>query len=86
MSNVVNLNDRRALRDVSEPCAATVAEIEHLLARAKRGEVVGIGYVCATASGGCATGFEFGKGFTGFALIAGSHMLARRLEDEHCSR
>ena len=81
MSNVVNLNDRRALRDVSEPCAATIAEIEHLLARAKRGEVVGVGYVCALSDGGMATSFESGKFVPGLALVAGAHILARRLEE-----
>ena len=83
MSNRVNLSERRARRDTSEPCAATIAEIESLLARAKRGEVVGVAYVSATPNGGIGTGFEFGKSRTGFALLAGAHMLARRMEDEH---
>lgn len=83
LSNVVDLSERRALRDASEPCAATIAEIEHLLARAKRGEVVGVAYACATSSGSMGTGFEFGRARSGFALLAGAHVLARRLEDEH---
>ncbi len=82
MGNVVDLSERRGLRDASEPCAATIAEIEHLLARAKRGEVVGVAYACATSDGGMGTGFESGKAVTGFALVAGAHVLARRLEDE----
>lgn len=81
--NLIDLSERRALRDASEPCAATIAEIEHLLAQAKRGEVVGVAYVCATSGGAMGTGFEFGKSRSGFALLAGAHVLARRLEDEH---
>lgn len=82
--NVVDLSERRALlRDAPEPCAATIAEIEHLLSRAKRGEVIGVAYACATPAGGMGTGFEFGKARSGFALLAGAHVLARRLEDEH---
>ena len=81
--NVIDLNERRVLRDASEPCAATIAEIESLLERAKRGEIAGVAYVTATASGQLGTGFEFGKSKSGFALLAGAHLLARRLEDEH---
>ena len=44
---------------------------------------MGVAYVSATPNGGIGTGFEFGKSRTGFALLAGAHMLARRMEDEH---
>lgn len=81
--NVINLSERRALRDASEPCAQTIAEIEFLLERAKRGEIIGIAYACATSNGLLGTGFEFGKAKTGFSLLAGTHLLARRLENEH---
>lgn len=83
MGAVIDLADQRALRNVPEPCAATIAEIEALLARAKRGEIVGVAYVTALPDGQMGTGFEFGTSKTGFALLAGAHLLARRLEDEH---